>query len=93
MMEEDVRNIVIQSLGKLTDARKRPGLRELCDDPNANVPLTQLGLDSLDAMEWCMEIESRCSVELDPAELASLVSVDDLIKLLTTRLHQAHRGS
>jgi acyl carrier protein len=85
----DARTMVVESLRKVAGATAKPALRGVFQDPNSNVPIAQFGFDSLDAVEWCMEIETASGIELDPAELAPLVMLDDLVLLLAQRLGQS----
>jgi acyl carrier protein len=50
-----------------------------------NVALAELELDSLVAMEFCLELENSTGVRLDLDDLASNPSVDDLARLLAVR--------
>ncbi len=85
----DARTMVVESLRKVAGATAKPALRGVFQNPNSNVPIAQFGFDSLDAVEWCMEIETLSGIELDPAELAPLVMLDDLVRLIAQRLGQA----
>ena len=45
-------------------------------------PLTSLGLDSLDLVETMLAIEDRLGVEFTSEEIADLVTIRDVIKLI-----------
>ena len=48
--------------------------------------LKELGLDSLDIAEMCLELEDRFGVSLELSELASLKTVGDLYASVAVKL-------
>lgn len=45
-------------------------------------PLTSLGLDSLDLVETMLAIEDQLGVEFTSEEIADLVTIKDVVKLI-----------
>ena len=85
MKEEDVRKLVVDALVKVTNALSNSELAMRLKDPKVDVAIADLGIDSLDAIEWCMEIEARGGVEIDPVELTTHRSIDALVGLIVNR--------
>ena len=56
----------------------------LADDA-ADLSFSELEMDSLAAMEFCIEIEERSGVEIDPADLIRYPSVVALASMLSAR--------
>jgi acyl carrier protein len=89
MNHSSVRTLVIDALHKVTEALSKPELAQRLQDPKINVAIKDLEIDSLEAVEWCMEIEERSGVELDPVELTTHRSIDELVDLIVSRSRQA----
>lgn len=47
-----------------------------------NSRLQDLGIDSLDVVEYLLEIEERYGVEFPPEEMADLKTINDLVLLI-----------
>jgi acyl carrier protein len=50
-----------------------------------NSRLQDLGIDSLDVVEYLLEIEERYGVEFPPEEMADLKTINDLVTLIETK--------
>lgn len=50
-----------------------------------NSRLQDLGIDSLDVVEYLLEIEDRYGIEFPPEDMANLNTINDLIKLIETK--------
>jgi len=48
--------------------------------------LRDLGLDSLDVVELCMELEDRYGIQFDTEEFSTFKTVADLFKSIETKL-------
>ena len=48
--------------------------------------LRDLGLDSLDIVEMCLDLEDRFGVSFDPQELSSFKTVADLFRAVEAKL-------
>ena len=75
----DARACVVDALKALQGQPVRTELADGLREPTNDVPIADLGLESLDVVEWCMEIETRTGVEVDPADLAGLTMVSEII--------------
>ena len=66
-------------------------LREHCDGAifDRETTLSELNLDSLDLLESLFELETHYGKTLSNAELASLVTVEDLVKVFASSISQA----
>src|SRR5271156_4869266 len=91
MNELRARILVVEALHEVTGALSTPDLALRLNDSNTNVLIAELGLDSLSAVEWCMEIETRSGIDLDPAELTTHGSLDELVRLIVGRAGSAER--
>ena len=50
-----------------------------------NSRLQDLGIDSLDVVEYLLEIEERYGVEFPPEEMSDLKTINDLVVLIETK--------
>ena len=50
-----------------------------------NSRLQDLGIDSLDIVEYLLEIEERYGVEFPPEEMSDLKTINDLVVLIETK--------
>jgi acyl carrier protein len=81
--------MLVDTLRKVMNVPNDSDLALRLPEPNTNLPLAELGLDSLDVIEWCMEIEARTGVKTDPADLITHGSVDELVSLIVDRKRAA----
>jgi hypothetical protein len=84
MTNENIRQAVIGTLEALDGLRDADSLARL-RSPGGDMPIKELALESLDAIEWCMEIEERTGVEVDPADFQNIDTISDLIELVAAR--------
>lgn len=49
-------------------------------------PLKELGLDSLDVVEMCLDFEDKYGIQFETEELSSFKTVGDLFKALQEKL-------
>jgi len=89
MNDQGVRKMVIDALHKVTGASNNSERAARLQDSKINMAIADLGIDSLDAIEWCMEIEARSGVELDPVEITTHDSIDELVGLIVNRSRRA----
>jgi acyl carrier protein len=85
MSESTVRELVVGSLLKVLDLPSNSARSLRLQSTSGNPTIAELAIDSLDAIEWCMEIESRGGIELDPAELSPQTSMNELVSLVIER--------
>ena len=69
-----VKKIVVEHLG--VDESKVTDKANINDD---------LGADSLDAIELCMAVEEEFKIEITDAEIATIQTVEDIVKLVDAR--------
>lgn len=50
-----------------------------------NSRLQDLGIDSLDVVEYLFEIEERYGVEFNPDEMANLTTINDLVNVIEAK--------
>lgn len=53
--------------------------------PDQDISFAELEIDSLTAIEFCLEIEDRTGIEIDPGDLVSNPSVNALSAMLTSK--------
>lgn len=70
-------------------------LRKHCDVQigDESTLLSELHLDSLELIECLFELEQECGIALNNAELASLITVEDLLEVFTSIKHAASAES
>ena len=85
-MSSDMREIVIDALHKAIGVRDNSGLAARLADPSADIAVDELGLDSLTAIEWCMEIEQATGLELDPEVLGRVRTLAGLVGHVSERM-------
>jgi acyl carrier protein len=52
-----------------------------------NKPMKDLGLDSLDVVEMCLDLEDKYGFQFTADELASFKTVGDLFRLIEVKLN------
>lgn len=60
-------------------------------DPNADVKLDDLGIDSLDKVEWCMEIEEQSGVKIDPALVEDCKTLSEVVRIVAAQADASAR--
>lgn len=83
MREHAVRSAIVGALCRVV--KMQPEQTAALHDPHSDFLLSDLAIDSLDALELCMEIETIVGVELDPAELVALDTVSELVGLVVSK--------
>jgi acyl carrier protein len=85
MTEEAVRELIIETLRKVKHGTNDAELAVQLRAPGFDMPLADLGMDSLDTIEWCMEVETRSGIEIDPGDLVAHSTMRALVGLLAER--------
>jgi acyl carrier protein len=85
--EWSTRVAVIDALGKIV--KSRADWQSKSQDPDFDLSMAELAIDSLDALELCMEIETNTGVELEPAELVPVATISQLISLVASKDRRA----
>lgn len=75
----------------MTDERMNEIRKLFCErvhltEIDESKPLSELGLDSLDVVEMCMDLEDRYGFSLDPEDLSTLKTVGDILSLIERSL-------
>jgi acyl carrier protein len=84
MNEVAVRQTLLDALNKVIELD--PQWADQLLDPESDRPLAEFRMDSLDAVDLCMEIETTMDIELNPADLAAAGSFAGLASLIADRL-------
>jgi acyl carrier protein len=85
MTEEDARRLVVEALGNTANSFNNPAVSDRLRQGDGSIGLEELGLDSLDVVEWSVEIESRTGVILDPGELNAVDTLGDVVALVVKK--------
>lgn len=85
MTEEEARHLVVEALGNTANSFNNPAVSDRLRRGDAGVRLEELGLDSLDVVEWSVEIENRTGVILDPGELNAVDTLGDVVALVVKK--------
>ena len=92
-MTIDARICVVQALKALQGQPVRTELADHLLQPSGDLPVADLGLESLDTIEWCMEIESRAGIEIDPADFVGLKTVSEIMAVVADRIAATRNSS
>jgi acyl carrier protein len=84
--ETEARTVIVEALHKTANVFSNPSISERLQSPSGEVRFEELGLDSLDITEWCIEIEARTGLTLDPAEIAGAKTIGDVAKLVAAKM-------
>lgn len=86
MTEGEARTMIVEALHKTANVFSDPSISDRLKDPHGEVHIEELKLDSLDLVEWCLEIESQTGLSIDPAEVATALSLADISRLVAGRM-------
>jgi len=64
---------------EMKDVRKLFSEKMGISDIDENKPLKDFGLDSLDVVEMCLDLEDKYGIEFSPDELGDFKTVGDLL--------------
>ncbi len=85
MKYEQARDHVISAIQFATGALNKEGVANKLAKPGGDMDFAELDLDSLAAMEMCLEIEDKTGIEIDLGDLAQHPSVNALAKFMVAR--------
>jgi hypothetical protein len=85
MNRPEILHSVVDALQNLQGSPVENALAERLLQPDGDIAIRELGLESLDAVEWCMEIEVRTGVDIDPATYSALERLSDLVTAIEAR--------
>lgn len=86
MTEAEIRAMIVEALHKTANVFSDPSISDRLKDPGGEVSIDELKIDSLDRVEWCLEIESRTGLSIDPAEVAAARSLAEVARLVAGKL-------
>lgn len=66
----------------INELESKLGLKDLTEESK----LIDLGIDSLDVVEYLLELEEKYSIEFPPEEMQGLKTLGDLIKLIESKV-------
>lgn len=73
-------------MSKIEEIRKAFAERLGVETLDESKALKDLGLDSLDIVEMCLDMEEKAGVQFETAELASFKTVGDLLAALEKKI-------
>jgi len=79
MTAAEARAMIVEALHETARSFNNPAVSERLQSPDQDVRLEELELDSLDLVEWGVEIEKRSGVVLDTADLAGAARLSDVV--------------
>ncbi len=85
MNKAEAREAVVKALDKAVDALNNSAISSLLKDTSADVPLVDAGLDSMDEVAFCIELEVLAGVDIEPAELTRFDTVNALAAFIAQR--------
>ena len=86
MNKAEARKLVVNILDEKTQVMNSATLSPQLRNPEADLPMSALELDSLEQVDISMEIEVRTGLNFDLAELAQAQSLNDLAAHIARRM-------
>ena len=86
MNDQEARKVIVAALHKTANVFNSPTVSDRLQDPSSNVTMEELQLDSLDMVEWGVEIETQTGLTIDPGELNGAHSLQDIVKVVVEKL-------
>ena len=94
MNEGETRVMVVDALHRTTSVFNDKAISERLRSPDADVSLEEMGLDSLDLVEWSLALEEQTGLVVDPAELTGATHLSHVVQIITAKLNsQDQRAS
>ena len=88
MTLDEARIIVVASLNDTAHSADSSAVSARLRSPTADIALSEFELDSLDMVEWTIEIEKRTGIAIETAELAGAVMLSDVSAVLVARAEE-----
>lgn len=82
MTEAEARELAVAALHHTTGMLDRSSVSQRLRDPAGEVDMSELALDSLDLVEWSVEMEKLGGISIDTADLAAAGSLSDVVRVL-----------
>jgi acyl carrier protein len=75
------------SAAQMEEIKKQFAAKVHQDKLDESKSLKELGLDSLDVVELCLDLEDKYGIQFETAELAGFKTVGDLLHAIETKLN------
>lgn len=85
MTEAEARELIVAALNKTAHSFNNPAVSDQLQTPGADLALADLELDSLDIVEWTVEIEKETGVSLDTADINAASTLSDIVAVVASR--------
>lgn len=85
MNEQEARALIIAALHKTANVFNNPSVSDRLQDGHSDVTMEELQLDSLDIVEWGLEIETQTELNIDPAELNGAQGLNDVVAVVVRK--------
>lgn len=85
MTDAEARALIVEALHQTARSFNNPVVSERLQAPDGDLTLEELELDSLDLVEWGVEIEKRSGVVLDTADLAGASRLSDVVRTVIAK--------
>jgi acyl carrier protein len=82
MTPAEARSRVIAAISKATPSIHQERVSRALADPGGDLAFSDVDIDSLAAMEMCVEIEDQTGVEVDLGDIARYPSVNQLASFI-----------
>lgn len=89
MTLDEARAVLVGALNDTAHSFDSSAVSSRLRSADADIALAELELDSLDVVEWTVEIEKRTGIGLDTADLAGATMLSDVSAVLVKRAEQA----
>jgi acyl carrier protein len=80
--EDESRSLIVEALHRTANVFNNPSISARLRDQNADIAIDELGLDSLDRVEWCIAIEARTGLDVEPGKLAQCATLGEFARLV-----------
>jgi acyl carrier protein len=88
LSDDNTRSLVVDALNKTTSVFNDPSVSQRLRSPEGDVTLEEMGLDSLDLVEWSLALEERIGLVVDPAELTGAIRLSDIVQIVAAKLNE-----
>jgi len=85
MTESEARKLIVEALNQTAHSFNNPAVSDRLQTPGADLPLADLELDSLDIVEWTVEIEKESGISLDTADINAASTLSEVVAAVVQR--------
>ena len=86
MTDAEARAVLVAALQQTANVFNDPAVSDRLRNPAGDVRIDELKLDSLDIVEWCLEIETQTGLSIDPAEVATATTLAEFSAVLSSKI-------